>query len=874
MSNRGLDGILQRIRQGASKTLVDRYLALVAEIAGEREKAERSLDLAEALQTQGMTDDALAVAAMAHAADRANIRALDLMIAAMETKGRHAKADVLRTERNRIAGMGRTTMPEEQVRDREARRERDAGRRDREDNRDREPSRDRDREGNRDRESSRDRESQGSRDRDQQSSRGRESGRDRGRDSAGSRDRDASGQRSSRDALQRGGTPISPRAVRPPARRERGLDDDELETFQDDDDPSDADPDTGIDRERLRIGQGHDGRGDDPRWTGRRDSEPSARRRPGRDRDLNDLSDDDDADMSPEKPARRPESDVERARNRFRNPSLDDGARKSDSRPGRPRGDTETEAIAQNPPLGYRDELLARQRRRARIEKSKPPVRQAEQSSPANDDSDHYFPDPHDGNSEQTGGIPNIALNQEGTSEGSRRANAVRAQGGASLDLHEPRGEEPQPAPRRAAPTLVLESSDLGLDPNAADTGYQHQASEPPRMSRFDKLLAVGFSQQEAADLLRKHALRQALEEAAPAPVPAVAPVATVAAVPMVATVESAQPAAETIANPDENDATVIATMPDVPEKSKDTVDTNPVQSLGMTRGNNPAASFSALFDHYWTAGLFDAARELVDHTSEEHGLESWWRERNDRLKEIAPLIGTDQAAAAKPAASAEKEDFWEPIKRELLRLTEAGDLAILTEAAVERAATRPPKAWWQPGAASVKAVPGNSLTARRAQRIQAIVAANPRGRALPASFVAALAGMRPAPGGDQTKQNHVYWELVSALWGTAPDGACAKLLDELSLARAGTGFWGLYLDSLVYSGQSRRALVEVRRTLAANPQLAWARTAWQRLVAIHQALGLEAPHWHEDDGVAALRERLAVRARPKIAATLLLGAA
>jgi hypothetical protein len=79
-----------------------------------------------------------------------------------------------------------------------------------------------------------------------------------------------------------------------------------------------------------------------------------------------------------------------------------------------------------------------------------------------------------------------------------------------------------------------------------------------------------------------------------------------------------------------------------------------------------------------------------------------------------------------------------------------------------------------------------------------------------------------------------------------------------------------MHLDALTQSGQARRALVEARRGLLANPQLLWARVAWARLPEIWRRLGVSGFAWREEDGVPALLERLAVRPRPKLAGMIL----
>jgi len=77
----------------------------------------------------------------------------------------------------------------------------------------------------------------------------------------------------------------------------------------------------------------------------------------------------------------------------------------------------------------------------------------------------------------------------------------------------------------------------------------------------------------------------------------------------------------------------------------------------------------------------------------------------------------------------------------------------------------------------------------------------------------------------------------------------------------------------LIAAGRSRRALAFAREALEVNPHLAWARVVARRLAPIAKALGTEAVVWNEDEGVAALKERMAARAKPKLVACLAVGA-
>lgn len=95
------------MRLTPTPTLVNRYLALIAEIVDEREKQAHALALAEAL-IEHDKDQALAIAHMVYQADLGSTRALDVMIDVMTAKGRLGKAEVLRNERAKL-GARKTT---------------------------------------------------------------------------------------------------------------------------------------------------------------------------------------------------------------------------------------------------------------------------------------------------------------------------------------------------------------------------------------------------------------------------------------------------------------------------------------------------------------------------------------------------------------------------------------------------------------------------------------------------------------------------------------------------------------------------------------------------------------------------------------------
>lgn len=103
--SRGLDAILERIKQSPSSTLVSRYLSLVAELDDEGEKARRALAVAGVIQATRPVE-ALNIAHMVYATGYEPLAALDVMIQTLEARGRHGKAAALRSERERLEKAG------------------------------------------------------------------------------------------------------------------------------------------------------------------------------------------------------------------------------------------------------------------------------------------------------------------------------------------------------------------------------------------------------------------------------------------------------------------------------------------------------------------------------------------------------------------------------------------------------------------------------------------------------------------------------------------------------------------------------------------------------------------------------------------------
>ena len=99
---KGLGQILELLRSRPNQTLVDRYLALAAELPSDDEKIARVLDLARELIPH-WPKEALRLAHLVHRGNTSHLGAFDVMIDALQARGRYAKAEVLRIERDRVA---------------------------------------------------------------------------------------------------------------------------------------------------------------------------------------------------------------------------------------------------------------------------------------------------------------------------------------------------------------------------------------------------------------------------------------------------------------------------------------------------------------------------------------------------------------------------------------------------------------------------------------------------------------------------------------------------------------------------------------------------------------------------------------------------
>ena len=138
----------------------------------------------------------------------------------------------------------------------------------------------------------------------------------------------------------------------------------------------------------------------------------------------------------------------------------------------------------------------------------------------------------------------------------------------------------------------------------------------------------------------------------------------------------------------------------------------------------------------------------------------------------------------------------------------------------------------------------------------------------LPESFWQALAEIpqEQLAQPDLSQNVQVMFEILVPLVDEETATAFGLLIEKLQLTRANPGYWGLYLDTLLLRGLSRRALVEVRLLLNLNPQPVWAAVAWPRLAKIWAALAVRGFDWREDAGVMALIKGLERRPKAKTA--------
>lgn len=115
-------------------------------------------------------------------------------------------------------------------------------------------------------------------------------------------------------------------------------------------------------------------------------------------------------------------------------------------------------------------------------------------------------------------------------------------------------------------------------------------------------------------------------------------------------------------------------------------------------------------------------------------------------------------------------------------------------------------------------------------------------------------------------------WQLATALWAAGPDDTCLEFLRRSRLAHRDLRFFGLYLDALLSTGRhSDIPMVawQALRSTGQQTRLPWALSAYRRLRAAWDRLGVRPQEWHEDQGVAALIELLQTRPAPSMASLI-----
>lgn len=251
-------------------------------------------------------------------------------------------------------------------------------------------------------------------------------------------------------------------------------------------------------------------------------------------------------------------------------------------------------------------------------------------------------------------------------------------------------------------------------------------------------------------------------------------------------------------------------------------------------------------FDQLWQSGYVNEARHVLK-LAEAQASELWWQTRQ-AIAERALKVAPDVARSPKHDvilvvpqdnsldASANDHEFWTSMQSELDRLS-----------------AQSPHQF----------VPEKSL--RKVQELLASLR-QPSGCELPRDFAQHIAELdHRSPGRGEAL--FFKWKVIQGLWPGRADGRLAALLEEMALTDANVGFFGLYLDALLASDQTRRGMVVVRRVLLAKPHLAWAKAAWERLPQMFAALQVHSITWSEDDGVPTLIAQLNKRPKPKLAA-------
>lgn len=256
----------------------------------------------------------------------------------------------------------------------------------------------------------------------------------------------------------------------------------------------------------------------------------------------------------------------------------------------------------------------------------------------------------------------------------------------------------------------------------------------------------------------------------------------------------------------------------------------SPDVAAEITEASVPVAE---LFDHFWRQGLYLEAQRLLLQAANFANHEPWWQARRAMLASV-PKVDAAQVPHGPTPRSPDDQTSVSPLSWNL-----APELQAL-------AARLPRQRKDDREEVGESLPPASSLNEETRQRLIEAVASR-----------------------DQTSLATFAWELMQALWGQAPGQDVAHVLDWLQLSRSTPAFWGFYLDALLATGNSRKALDEIRHQLIARPHLAWANTAWARLELVWSELAVQGFPWHEDEGVEALIVRLRQRQPPKLSALL-----
>ena len=104
---------------------------------------------------------------------------------------------------------------------------------------------------------------------------------------------------------------------------------------------------------------------------------------------------------------------------------------------------------------------------------------------------------------------------------------------------------------------------------------------------------------------------------------------------------------------------------------------------------------------------------------------------------------------------------------------------------------------------------------------------------------------------------------LTVCLWYGLDGSMVQKLLAAAGIAKAGSEYWGYYLDLLLLAQNARRAWYEIRRTIDEDSGESWALIAYSRLPSVCKKLKLHNFAWEPGWGIPALVQMLGRRPAP-----------